>query len=218
MHVRIARWLFLAVLGAAGILMMTPGAAAQAAGGGQQMGQVFVAHRPPFERAFRFHRGRFWDNPRVAAALKLTPDQQKAMDDILFQHREKLIDLQANLQKSELDMEPLMNADEPNHAAIEAQIDKVVAARGALERANANFLLDIRMKLTPDQWKQIKDFRAEGGMRVMRRQWGPGGPGARMRMRGPGGAQPGGPMPQNAPPPPPLSGGQDSGTGPAPQQ
>jgi protein CpxP len=219
MKARIARWLVFAVLGVAGILMTTPGCVAQAADGGPGMRQGLVAHQPPFERAFRFHgmAGRFWDNPRIATALKLTPDQQKAMDNILFEHREKLIDLQANLQKAELDMEPLMNADEPNQSAIESQIDKVVAARGALEKANANFLLALRMKLTPDQWKQIKSFRAEGGRREMHRQWDSRGPGQRMRMRGPNGPN-GGPMPQGAPPPPAQNSSPDSGTGPAAQQ
>lgn len=212
MKVRIAGWLILAAFGVAGVLMTAPAATAQGAGGGPGMSQGLVAHRPPFERAFRFHgmAGRFWDNPRIAAALKLTPDQQKAMDNILFEHREKLIDLQANLQKSELDMEPLMNADQPDQAAIEAQIDKVVTARAALEKANANFLLALRMKLTPEQWKQIKDFRSEHGMHGMHRDWRQGG--QRMHMQGPGGPNRG-PMPQGAPPPP--SGGQ--GTGPAQQ-
>jgi len=50
----------------------------------------------------------------------------------------------ANLEKAELAMEPLMSADQPNDAAIVAQIDKVVQARGDLERANARFLLAIR--------------------------------------------------------------------------
>ena len=106
----------------------------------------------------------------------------------MLEHREKLIDLQANLQKAELAMEPLMSADTPNDAAITAQIDKVVQARGDLERANARFLLAVRDKLTADQWKQVRAFREEGGMRGEQRQeWrhdgrrpdgqGPGGPG-----------------------------------------
>ncbi|HEV2326350.1 MAG TPA: Spy/CpxP family protein refolding chaperone [Terracidiphilus sp.] len=217
MNARIARWLCLAVFGLAAVFVAAPGAVAQGAGGGQGVGQGFAAHRPQIERSFRFG-GRFWDNPRVATVLKITPDQQKAMDDILFQHREKLIDLRANLQKAELDMEPLMNADEPNRTAIEAQIDKVVAARAALEKANSNFLLDIRMKLTPDQWKQIKSFRAEARVHGMHREWGPGGAGQRMRMHGPN-APGDGQAPQPKPAPQyPSSNNPDSGTGPAAQQ
>lgn len=207
MNARIARWLLMAVCGVAAVLMAAPGAVAQGPGGAQGVGPGFAAHRQPFQRRLRFG-GRFWDNPRIASTLKITQDQQKEMDDVLFQHREKLIDLRANLQKAELDMEPLMDADEPNHAAIETQIDKVVAARAALEKANSNFLLDIRMKLTPDQWKQIKSFRAQGGMRQEHRDWNRGG--QRMRMRGPNGPN-GGPTPQSKPAP-------DSGTGQAAQQ
>lgn len=194
--------------------MAASGAVAQGAGGGDGVGPGFATHRSPFERSFRFG-GRFWDNPSIVATLKITPDQQKEMDSILLQHREKLIDLRADLQKSELEMEPLMNADEPNRAGIEAQIDKVVAARAALEKANSNFLLDIRMKLTPGQWEQIKNFRSAGGMRDMHRDWHRGGAGPRMRMRGPNG----GPAPQSQPAPqPPANNNPDSGTGPAAQQ
>lgn len=215
MNARMARWLFMTVCGVAAVLMAAPGTVAQGAGGGQEGGAGFAAHRQPFQRELRFG-GKFWDNPRIASTLKITQDQQKQMDDILFQHREKLIDLRANLQKAELDMEPLMDADEPNQSAIETQIDKVVAARAALEKANSNFLLDIRMKLTPDQWKQIKSFRAERGMREMHRDWDRGG--RRMPMRGPNGPN-GEPTPQSKPDPQyPSSNKPDSGTGPAAQQ
>ena len=76
-------------------------------------------------------------------------------------HREKLIDLRANLEKAELEMEPLMRDDPPNEAKILAQIDKVAQARAELEKANARFLLAIRGKLTPEQWKQVQAFRAD---------------------------------------------------------
>ncbi|MGH9600504.1 MAG: Spy/CpxP family protein refolding chaperone [Terracidiphilus sp.] len=154
-------------------MLMAAPTGAQGVGAGQGMsggmghgvGQGFDAHRPPFERAFRFRGtdGSWWNNPRIAAALKLTGEQRKAMDEIMYAHREKLIDLEADMERADLAMQPLMNADTPDQAAIEGQIDRVVAARAALEKANANFLLDIRMKLTPDQWKQVKAFRAHGG-------------------------------------------------------
>lgn len=220
MNARIAQrlflGLFLTISGPAAAFMLVPGAVAQDGSGAKRVGPGFASHRSPFARAFHFG-GRFWDNPKIAATLKITPDQQKQMDNILYQHRERLIDLRASLQKSELEMEPLMNADEPNRAAIEAQIDKVVAARAALEKANSNFLLDIRMKLTPDQWEQIKNFRAQRGMHGMHGDWRHDG-GQRMHMRGPD-APHGGPAPQPRPaPPPPTDSGSNSDTGQATQQ
>jgi len=61
--------------------------------------------------------------------LKLTDEQRKAFDGILLEHREKLIDLRASLEKAELVLEPLMGDDQPNEAKILAQIDKVAQAR-----------------------------------------------------------------------------------------
>ena len=51
-----------------------------------------------------------------------------------------------------------MRDDQPNEAQILAQIDKVAQARAELEKANARFLLAIRGKLTPEQWKQMQEL------------------------------------------------------------
>jgi Spy/CpxP family protein refolding chaperone len=152
-------------------------------------------HRPPMERAMRSHGefGRWWNNPRIVEKLKLTDDQRKAMDAIFQNHREKLIDLRANVEKAEVEMEPLVKADQPNESAVMSQIDKVAQARAELEKANARFLFALRAKLTPEQWKQVQEFRQnhEG----MRREWRRDG-----RGRGTG---PGSPEDKGAPPPPP---------------
>ena len=128
-------------------------------------------HRPPMERAMRSHSefGRWWNNPKIVERLKLTDDQRKAMDDIFQKHREKLVDLRANVEKAEVEMEPLVKADQPNESAVMGQIDKVAQARAELEKANARFLFALRAKLTPDQWKQVQDFRQNHD--GMRREW-----------------------------------------------
>ncbi len=134
----------------------------QTQGVGVGAGPGFGDRQPPMERAFgpQDGHGRWWNNPRAVERLKLTDEQRKAFDNILLEHREKLIDLRANLQKAELALEPLMSGDQPNEAKILAQIDKVAQARAELEKANAAFLLAIRAKLTPEQWKSIQTFRA----------------------------------------------------------
>lgn len=148
-------------------------AAAASAQGPGAGGPRFGAHRPPMERAMRGEHGRWWNNPNIVEKLKLTDDQRKAMDQIFQAHREKLVDLRANVEKAEIEMEPLVRADQPNEAAVMAQIDKVAQARAELEKANARFLFELRAKLTPEQWKQVQDFRHnhEG----MRREWRRGG-------------------------------------------
>lgn len=121
----------------------------------------FVMHRPPMERAMGPHAGfgRWWNNPKIVEKLKLTDDQRKAMDQIFQDHREKLVDLRGNVEKAEIEMEPLVRADQPNEQAVLAQIDKVAQARAELEKANARFLFALRSKLTPEQWKQVQEFR-----------------------------------------------------------
>jgi Spy/CpxP family protein refolding chaperone len=107
----------------------------------------------------------------VVEYLKLTEEQQKAMDGILMEHREKLIDLRAALEKTELKMEGLVGDVQPNESAIVAQIDKVAQARAELEKANARYLLAVWSKLTPEQRTQVKQFRANG---FARPNWGSG--------------------------------------------
>ncbi len=156
-------WAIAAILLAGTAMAQGPGGMGMGAGSG--MGPGFGEHRPPMEKAFGLNgdHGRWWNNPKVVERLKLTDEQRKAFDGILLEHREKLIDLRANVEKAELEMEPLVSADQPDETRILAQIDKVAQARAELEKANARFLLAIRDKLTPEQWKQIQAFRANRG-------------------------------------------------------
>src|SRR5208337_2446320 len=147
------------VLLAGSVLAQGPGGGM---GPGLESGPGFGGHRPPMERAFGLQGGHggWWNNPRVVERLKLTDEQRKEFDDIFLQHREKLIDLRASLQKAELALEPLVSDSQPNEAKILAQIDKVAQARAELEKANAAYLLAIRSKLTAEQWKQLQADRA----------------------------------------------------------
>lgn len=178
----------LAAIFAAGVAM----AQGPGPGPGGADGPGFGMHRPPMERAMgaREGFGRWWNNPKIVEKLKLTDDQRKAMDQIFQEHREKLVDLRGNVEKAEIEMEPLVRADQPNEQAVLAQIDKVAQARAELEKANARFLFALRAKLTPDQWKQVQDFRQNHE-------------GMRRDFRGQRGRKPGDGGDHAAPPPPP---------------
>ena len=195
-HKAIKATILAAALAAGGLL-----AAAQPGPGPDGPGAGFGEHRPPMERMLgpRGAHGRWWNDPQTIEKLNLNDDQRKAMDEILQKHRERLIDLHANVDKAELAMQPLLSADQPNESAVLDQIDKIAQARAELEKANARFLLALRAKLTPDQWKQLQTIRHDHfeGRRGFR-TGGPGGPGP---ASGPGTAAPpppGSPGPQNS--------------------
>jgi len=171
--------------------------AAVAAGAQAAMppGAGFGGHRPPMERALgpMGSQGRFWNDPAMVSKLSLTDEQRKSFDQILQQHRTTLVDLHASLEKAEIAMQPLMEADQPDETRVLSQIDAIAQARANLEKANARFLLAIRAKLTPEQWKTLQASRAEREQQfhdrvrsgAQRRQGPPAG--------GPEGATPNGP-------------------------
>ncbi|WP_058185331.1 Spy/CpxP family protein refolding chaperone [Terracidiphilus gabretensis] len=195
MKASLARTMTVAALTLAGVA-----AVAQAPGSpdGQGFGPGFGGHRPPMERALGpmgSPQGKFWNNPDLVTKLKLTDDQRKGMDQVLQQHMTTLVDLHANLEKSELALQPMMKEDQPNESQILEQIDRVAQARAELEKGNARFLLAIRAKLTPEQWKNLQELRAE---RMAQFHQQSGAPGMSRHHDGPpqGG-------PQGAPPTPP---------------
>jgi Spy/CpxP family protein refolding chaperone len=100
--------------------------------------------------------GKWWDNPELARRINLTGDQQKRMDEVFQQHRLRLIDLHAALEKEEATLDPLIEAASPDDARVLPQIDRVAQARAELEKANARLLLGLRHVLTPEQWKQLE--------------------------------------------------------------
>ena len=115
-------------------------------GGGMEMGGF---HMGP--------GGMWWKDSRIVERLSLTADQTKKMDDIVEQSRLQLIDLRANLEKQQVMLGPLMDANPVDAAKASAQIDKVANARAELEKANAKMLLSIRGVLTPDQWTKLHE-------------------------------------------------------------
>lgn len=169
---------------------------------------------PPMERAFHDGRfGRWWNDARIAQQLNLTDQQKHQMQDIFLQHRLKLIDLNANLEKQETLLHPLIEADQPDETKILAQIDTIAQARADLEKANARMLFDLRKTLTADQWQKLKALRQQRRESMMHGPGDRGGPGmwrqhGRQRPGSPDGQGPG------APPPPQRPG---DGEAPAPQ-
>lgn len=113
----------------------------------------------------RHEMGKWWKDSEVAKQLQLSDGQMSQLDQIFFDHRLKLIDYGAEMEKQDLKLQNLLEADVPNEGQINSQVDQVLAARGKLERETTMMNLDLRKVLSVEQWKQLKSIREERGGR-----------------------------------------------------
>jgi Spy/CpxP family protein refolding chaperone len=105
--------------------------------------------------------GKWWQDSQIAKQLQLSDSQISQLNQIFYDHRLKLIDDGAEMEKADLKLQNLLDQDEPKDAQVEAQVDQVLAARGKLEREYTMMNLDLRKVLSVQQWKQLKSIRNE---------------------------------------------------------
>ena len=100
--------------------------------------------------------GAWWKDAQIVRQLDLSDAQVARIGAAFLEHRLRLVDLRADLEKQELGLPPLLDADRPDDGMVAAQIDLITAARGRLEKEHTLMLLAIRHVLTPEQWKQLQ--------------------------------------------------------------
>ncbi len=132
-------------------------------------GQVAAPLPPPppeGARRMNLHRprmplGKWWKDSEIARELQLTDAQVKQVEQTFLEHKLKLTDLRADLEKQEAKLQPLLDADQPDEAQVSAQIDAVTVARGNLEKENAMMMLAIRRALSVEQWKKLETMQRQ---------------------------------------------------------
>jgi Spy/CpxP family protein refolding chaperone len=102
--------------------------------------------------------GAWWKNSEVVKELGLSEAQVKQIEQTFYDHRLKLIDLRADVERQETRLQPLIEADQLDEAKISAQLDTVLAARSKLEKANTMMMLSIRKVLSLEQWKKLQEM------------------------------------------------------------
>ena len=115
----------------------------------------------PVVRAAGMPDGKWWKNPRLAADLGLSPDQSTEIEKIFVRSRSKLIDLKADLEKKQLDLQVAMDDKTANRSAVEKKIEAVENARASLQKTRALMILDMKQVLKPDQWERLVQKQQE---------------------------------------------------------
>ncbi len=120
-------------------------------------------------RAAGMADGKWWKNPRVTAELNLTPEQSDEIEKIFVRSRTKLIDLRADVEKKQLDLQVAMEDKTADRGAVEKKIEAVETARASLQKTRALMLLDMKQVLRPEQWERLLQKQQERRQRMQER-------------------------------------------------
>jgi Spy/CpxP family protein refolding chaperone len=144
-------------------LVSAMGMAEQGATIGGQVGPGPGGPGGPEKHVTMFKRelGAWWKNSQIADKLQLSDQQIKQLEDVFYQHRLKLIDFGAEMEKADMKLQQMLNADTVDESQVNSQVDQVLAARGKMEREFTMLTLNFRKILSPDQWKQLQAIRGD---------------------------------------------------------
>lgn len=100
--------------------------------------------------------GTWWSNAAVLTELGLTDVQKARIQSSFDSHRQGLVSSKETLEKEELQLSRLLEAESLDRPAVVGQINRVIQARAEMERTNATMTLEMRQQLTRAQWMQLQ--------------------------------------------------------------
>ena len=109
----------------------------------------------------------WWTDNALMTRLGLTDLQKQRIEGSFQSYRQSLTSAKDSLEREEAQLSRLLDADSVDRSAVLLQINKVIQARGEMERVNAAMTVEMREQLTRTQWTQLQSqqngTRAGGG-------------------------------------------------------
>src|SRR5580765_6202119 len=90
----------------------------QAAPDGPGPGQGPGPHKGAHVKIMRREMGKWWQNPDIAQKLQLNEGQIAQLNQVFYDHKLKLIDYGAGMEKEDLKLQRLLDADQPNESQV----------------------------------------------------------------------------------------------------
>jgi Spy/CpxP family protein refolding chaperone len=119
--------------------------------------------------------------------LNLTAEQQAKLEDIFSRRRREFVDLKADVERRQIDVEELVAKKDSDSRKVSAAVDALEQSRLKLRKAATMMFLEQKDVLSAAQWQQVLDRREEWrAQRLMeRRGAGPGAGRERSQQRPP---------------------------------
>jgi Spy/CpxP family protein refolding chaperone len=99
--------------------------------------------------------GKWWKRPRIAAAIDLTSEQEGRIESIFSRARPTLIDLKADLEKKQGELQDALDDANVDRRAVAARVEALEHARAELQKARILMVLDMKQVLKPEQWDRL---------------------------------------------------------------
>lgn len=101
--------------------------------------------------------GFFNAQPWFLEDLDLPPEMSEKVQNLHVQHKSKMIDLQANLQKGILGFQQILQKPDLSEKEFLQEFEKISQLRDSLMKEKALFLFNLKKILPPDKWNVLKD-------------------------------------------------------------
>ena len=105
--------------------------------------------------------GKWWKRPHTVRMLNLTAEQQAKLEDIFSRRRREFVDLKADVEHRQIDVDELVTKKDSDPRKTSAAVDALEQSRLKLRKAFTMMFLEQKDVLTAAQWQQVLDRREE---------------------------------------------------------
>jgi Spy/CpxP family protein refolding chaperone len=105
--------------------------------------------------------GKWWKRPRIVQMLNLTGEQQAKLEDIFSRRRREFVDLKADVERRQIDVEELVVKKDSDPRRVSASVEALEQSRLKLRRAATTMFLEQKDVLSAEQWQQVLDRREQ---------------------------------------------------------
>jgi Spy/CpxP family protein refolding chaperone len=116
---------------------------------------------PAFSQMPETPPGKWWKRPRVVQMLKLTPEQQERLEEIFARNRKSFVDLKADVEKNQIDVEELVTKKDADPKKVSTAVDALEQSRMKLRKSMTMMFLEQKAVLTSQQWAVFLERRDE---------------------------------------------------------
>ncbi len=106
----------------------------------------------------------WWNRPAIRQDLRLTNQQTRQIRMTVAQYRGRLLDIRAEVNRAEVDLEAQFERDPVDQVRANQAIERLIAARSDLTRTLSQLSLKLRTLLSEQQWHELQRLRPAGGI------------------------------------------------------